>query len=130
MAKVEGGNSEQVIPAQINKWEINGISNDKDFNRQRDNNKTESDAIQNVHNNNKASNESKTTSSTGSKTGEKEQSNSKETTSTNEIEKEKDTTNKTNKEQLEETKDTGNGKKVLQNSPQTRTQNARENVGK
>ena len=34
-------------------------------------------------NKSKASNESKTTASTGSKTGEKEESNSKETTSTN-----------------------------------------------
>ena len=47
--------------------------------------------------NNKASNESKTTASTGSETGEKEESNSKETISS-EIEKEKDTTNKSNKE--------------------------------
>ena len=80
--------------------------------------------------NNKASNESKTTASTGSETGEKEESNSKETTSTSEIEKEIDTTNKTNKEQLDETKDTGNGKKVLQNSAHTQTQSARENSGK
>ena len=121
--------TEQVIPAQINKLEINGNSSDKDFNKQTDNNKTENNAIEHVHNN-KASNESKTTASTGSERGEKEESNSKETTSTSEIEKEKDTTNKTNKEQLDETKDTGNGKKVLQNSAQTQTQSARENSGK
>ena len=75
-----------------------------------------------MHNNNKASNEIKTTVSTGSKTGEKEESNPKETTLTNEIEKEKDTTNKINKEQLNETKDTENGEKVLQKSAQTQTQ--------
>ena len=121
--------TEQVIPAQINKLKINGNSSDKDFNKQTDNNKTENNAIEHVHNN-KASNESKTTASTGSETGEKEESNSKETTSTSEIEKEKDTTNKTSKEQLDETKDTGNGKKVLQNSAQTQTQSARENSGK
>ena len=121
--------TEQVIPAQINKLEINGNSSDKDFNKQTDNNKTENNAIEHVHNN-KASNESKTIASTGSERGEKEESNSKETTSTSEIEKEKDTTNKTNKEQLDETKDTGNGKKVLQNSAQTQTQSARENSGK
>ena len=121
--------TEQVIPAQINKLEINGNSSDKDFNKQTDNNKTENNAIEHVHNN-KASNESKTTASTGSETGEKEESNSKETTSTSEIEKEIDTTNKTNKEQLDETKDTGNGKKVLQNSAHTQTQSARENSGK
>ena len=111
--KVEGGHSEQVIPAQINKLEINGNSNDKDFNKQTDNNITENNAIKDVHNNNKALNESKITGSTGSKTGEKEESNSKETTSTNEIEKKKDTTTKTNKEQLDKTKDTGNGKKYF-----------------
>ena len=72
-----------------------------------------------MHNNNKTSNESKTTVSTGSKTGEKEDSNPKEKTLTNEIEKERDTTNKTNKEQPDETKYTGNGKLVLKNSAQT-----------
>ena len=82
---------------KINKLEINGNSNDKDFNKQTDNNITENNAIKDVHNNNKALNESKITGSTGSKTGEKEESNSKETTSTNEIEKEKGTTNQTNK---------------------------------
>ena len=45
----------------------------------------------------KASNESKTTATIGSKVGEKEESNSKEITSTHEIEKEKDTTNRRNK---------------------------------
>ena len=35
--------------------------------------KTEDNAIENVHGNNKASNESKTTASAGSKTGEKEE---------------------------------------------------------
>ena len=85
--KVEGGNSEQVIPTQINKVEINGNSNDKDFNKQAGNNKTENNAIENVHDYNKASNESKTTVSTGSKTSEKEESNPKEITLTNEIEK-------------------------------------------
>ena len=44
--------------------------------------------------------------------------------------KKKNTTNKTNKEQLDETKDTGNGKKVLQNIAQIQTQSARENAGK
>ena len=44
--------------------------------------------------------------------------------------KKKNTANKTNKEQLDETKDTGNGKKVLQNIAQTQTQSARENAGK
>ena len=61
-------------------------------------NKTEDIAIENVHNNNKASNESRITASTGSKTGEKEESNSKETQSIIEIKKEKDT-RKTKKEQ-------------------------------
>ena len=37
--KVEGGNSEQVIPAQINELKINGNSNEKDFNKQTDNTK-------------------------------------------------------------------------------------------
>ena len=81
--KVEGGNSEQVIPAQINELKINGNSNEKDFNKQTDNNKTENNAVEKMLNKSKASNESKTTASTGSKTGEKEESNSKETTSTN-----------------------------------------------
>ena len=93
-------------------------------------NKTENNAIENVHHNNKASNENEIPASTGSKTGEKEESNSKETTSTNETKKEKDTTIKTSKGQLEQTKDTGNGKKVLQNTAQTQTQKARENTGK
>ena len=66
-----------------------------------------------MHDNNKTSNESKIKASTGSETGEKGESNSKETTSVNEIEKKKDITNKTSIEELEETKDTGNGKKVL-----------------
>ena len=95
----------------MNKLEINGNSSDKDCNKQTDNNESEDIAIENLHNNNKASNKSKTTASTGSKTREKEGSNSKETTSTNEIEKEKDTNINTNKEQLEEAKDdTRNGK--------------------
>ena len=46
--KVEGGNSEQVSPAQISKTEMNGNSSDKDSNKQTDSNKTEDI----VHNNN------------------------------------------------------------------------------
>ena len=101
------------MPAQISKLGINGNY---------DNNKTEDIATENVHNNNKASNESKTTASIGSKTREKEGSNSKETTSTNKIKKEKDYTNKPNKEQLEEKEDTGKRKKVLQKSAENETQ--------
>ena len=128
--KVEGGNSEQVFPAQINKLEIDGNSNDKDFNKLIVNNKTENNATENMRRNNKASNKSKTPARTESKIDKKEESNSKETTSMNEIEKEENTTNKTNKELLEETKDTENGKKVLHNSAQKQTQSARENMRK
>ena len=104
---VERGNSEQVLPAQINKLETNGISSEKDPNKQTDNNKTEDIAIENIHNNNKSSNESKTKASIGSKTVEKGESDYKETTLTNETEKEKGTTNKTKKEQLEQTNAAG-----------------------
>ena len=111
------------MPAQISKLDINGNY---------DSNKTEDIATENVHNNNKASNESKTTASIGSKTREKEGSNSKETTSTNKIEKEKDYTNKPNKEQLEEKEDTGKRKKVLQKSAENETQTEvqEKNMGK
>ena len=129
--KVEEGNSTQVLPAQINELEINRNSNDKDLNKQTDNNKTEDNAIENIHDNKKASNENKTATSTESKTDKKEESNYEETTSKSEIEKEKDITNKTNKAQLEETKDTGNVEKTLQNRAKTQTQkNARENITK
>ena len=57
--------------------------------------------MENIHNNNKASNEDKTKARIGSKTVEKEESDYKETTLTNEREKEKSTTNKTKKEQPE-----------------------------
>ena len=130
--KVERGNSEQVLPAQINKIEINGISSDKDPNKQIDNNKTEDIAMENIHNNNKASNEHKTKARIGSKTVEKEESDYKETTLTNEREKEKSTTNKTKKEQPEQKKSSENGKKVLRNSAEdeTQTQSGRKNMGK
>ena len=129
--KVEEGNSTQVLPAQTNELEINRNSNDKDLNKQTDNNKTEDNAIENIHDNKKASNENKTATSTESKTDKKEESNYEETTSKSEIEKEKDITNKTNKAQLEETKDTGNVEKTLQNRAKTQTQkNARENITK
>ena len=129
--KVEEGNSTQVLPAQINELEINRNSNDKDLNKQTDNNKTEDNAIENIHDNKKASNENKTATSTESKTDKKEESNYEETTSKSEIEKEKDIINKTNKAQLEEKKDTGNGEKTLQNRAKTQTQKgARENITK
>ena len=84
-----------------------------------------------MHHNNKASNEGKTTTNAESKTDKKEESNYKKTTSKNETEKEKDITNKPNKEQLEETKDTGNGENTLQNSAKTQIQKSgRENMTK
>ena len=88
--------------------------------------------MENIHNNNKASNEDKTKVRIGSKTVEKEESDYKETTLTNEREKEKSTTNKTKKEQPEQKKATENGKKVLGNSAEgeTQTQSGRKNMGK
>ena len=49
---------------QQKKIEINGKSNDKDYNKQIENKKTEDNATENVHKNNKASNGSNTKAST------------------------------------------------------------------
>ena len=54
---------------------------------QTDNNKTEDNAIENMHHNKKASNESKITTNTQIKTDKKEESNYEETTAKNELEK-------------------------------------------